>query len=485
MVESNAVPGFLPSTNGLHFANRFPPGPTIRLGPLDPRWIGIGDASAGLCGGMAWYVRERFEAGLPIPSDTVAPANGSPLFQSLVRRQVQSLDWLRVPLRFWWMGARGPEHAARRSRETEWPRIGADIDAGRLSMVGLVRHTGLNPLRLRQSHQVAGLRLRGRGRAIDTPNLRPKLARPGRRDAHLRLCRPPRVHRRSPVERYSPPITATAYLGRGHCRSCRSNDAPTSQPAWRADTDPPIPGSVLSTTSSRPPRSRSMASWQPATSGTSRCFLGCCRRIDGAVQRVGSSWASVWAAAKRSPTLRDALDDRPDRPAVRAQVRVVKFVPSNRGGYRSAGRGPDGIWRDERLDARVLGVVEPGPTLARALCPLPGNQVGHDRADCARDALDPAARFGECVARRDRDPDLDAALAGGLRIPADAEMPERRPVEAGDCQRLVPGGQVARVDVDQGEGRLPRLGQPPGPGVDLEAGLVPEPGSAATRSAIR
>jgi len=62
MVESNAIPGFLPSTHGLRFANRFPPGPTLRLGPIDPRWIGIGDASAGLCGGMSWYVRERFEA---------------------------------------------------------------------------------------------------------------------------------------------------------------------------------------------------------------------------------------------------------------------------------------------------------------------------------------------------------------------------------------------------------------------------------------
>ena len=29
MVESNAVPGFLPSTHGLHFANRFTPGPTL------------------------------------------------------------------------------------------------------------------------------------------------------------------------------------------------------------------------------------------------------------------------------------------------------------------------------------------------------------------------------------------------------------------------------------------------------------------------
>lgn len=154
MIESNAVPRFLPSTNGLRFANRFPPGPTLKLGPIDPRRIGIGDASAGLCGGMSWYVRERFEAGLPVPAVEEAPANGSPLFQALVRRQVQSLDWLRTPLRFWWMGAMSPEGALRRSREVEWPRIRADIDAGRLAMVGLVRHTGLNPFHLTQSHQV-------------------------------------------------------------------------------------------------------------------------------------------------------------------------------------------------------------------------------------------------------------------------------------------------------------------------------------------
>jgi len=154
MVESNAVPGFLPSAHGLRFANRFPPGPTLRLGPIDPRWIGIGDAAAGLCGGMTWYVRERFEAGLPVPADVEAPANGSALFRTLVRRQVLSLDWMRAPLRFWWVGAIGPERALRRTRDSEWPRIRADIDAGRLSRVGLVRHTGLNPFNLVQSHQV-------------------------------------------------------------------------------------------------------------------------------------------------------------------------------------------------------------------------------------------------------------------------------------------------------------------------------------------
>ena len=151
---SNAVPGFRPSVHGLHFANRFPPGPTVRLGFVDPRVLGVGDASAGLCGGMAWFVRERFEAGLPIPPDTVAPANGSPLFQALVRRQVLSLDWLRNPLRFWRAASMSPAALARRTLEVEWPRIRSAIDAGRLPMIGLVRHHGWNPFHLTKDHQV-------------------------------------------------------------------------------------------------------------------------------------------------------------------------------------------------------------------------------------------------------------------------------------------------------------------------------------------
>lgn len=155
MAPVSLVPGFLPSTHGLHFANRFAPGPTVRLGPFDTRWIGgLGDASAGLCGGMAWYVRERFAAGLPIPADTVAPANGSPLFQVLVRRQVLSLEWMRTPLGFWLMAARGADDAARRTRQTELPKIGETIDGGRLAMIGLVRHLGWNPLAQTESHQV-------------------------------------------------------------------------------------------------------------------------------------------------------------------------------------------------------------------------------------------------------------------------------------------------------------------------------------------
>ena len=154
MVESNAVAGFLPSTHGLRFANRFPPGPTLKVGPLDPRWLGIGDASAGLCGGMAWYTRERFATGRPIPPDMEAPENGSPLFRALVRRQVRSLRWMLTSIRFWWAGVIGPERALRATRERAWPGIRAAIDAGRLPLVGLVRHQGPSPWAMTGSHQV-------------------------------------------------------------------------------------------------------------------------------------------------------------------------------------------------------------------------------------------------------------------------------------------------------------------------------------------
>ena len=139
-------------------------GPTVRLGFIDPRVVGVGDAAAGLCGGMSWLTRERFEAGLVAPPDAVAPANGTPLFQSIVRRQVLSLDWMRGPLRFWWMGLRGPSWARERTLAVEWPRIRAEIESNRLALIGLVRHQGWNPWQLTDSHQVLAF-----GYAVDPP----------------------------------------------------------------------------------------------------------------------------------------------------------------------------------------------------------------------------------------------------------------------------------------------------------------------------
>jgi hypothetical protein len=165
-VLRGSVPGFLPSIHGLAFPNAFPPGPTLTLGPFDPRIVGFGDASAGLCGGMALTARDLWAAGLTAPREPVPPVNGSARFRAIVRRQVESLDWLRVPLRYLDLQAWRPEPPRGLARlihrepprvETvrrEWPRIRAELAAGHPAVVGLIRATGSSPWRLTQNHQV-------------------------------------------------------------------------------------------------------------------------------------------------------------------------------------------------------------------------------------------------------------------------------------------------------------------------------------------
>lgn len=154
MVTSHTVPNFLPSEDGLHFANSFPPGPTVRLGPLDPRRIGVGDASMGLCGGMCHFVRRRFAASQSVPSQTSVPENGSDLFKQLVREQVRSLRYGVVPIRFWRLSAMDAAGRTAMTRDSEWPRIRKALDADQLAVIGLVRQAGRNPFTLTRNHQV-------------------------------------------------------------------------------------------------------------------------------------------------------------------------------------------------------------------------------------------------------------------------------------------------------------------------------------------
>jgi len=165
-MRTGSVPGFLPSRHGFLFANRWPPGPTVRLGPLDLRVFGIGDASAGLCGGMVTTVRDLFEAGIEPPADIEPPASGTARFRAIVRRQVQSLDWLRVPLRHYDLQAFRPDQSTRLARflrceparvvavRDEWPRIRAAVDRSELTILGLIRGAGWSPWALARNHQV-------------------------------------------------------------------------------------------------------------------------------------------------------------------------------------------------------------------------------------------------------------------------------------------------------------------------------------------
>jgi hypothetical protein len=156
-VNDVSIPGFLPSTNGFHFANSWPPGPTVQFGPIDPRIVGVGDASTGLCGGMVYSIADLFAAGIPVPPDREPPANGSPRFASIVRRQVESLAWLTVPVRFYLRMALGSSLGGDRARATldrEWPKAKAWLDDGRLVPIGLIRVASRNPRNLTKNHQV-------------------------------------------------------------------------------------------------------------------------------------------------------------------------------------------------------------------------------------------------------------------------------------------------------------------------------------------
>jgi hypothetical protein len=166
LMVANAVPGFLPSSQGLRFANRFPPQPTIFVRIAGRTVLAAGNAADALCGGLCTVARDRFEAGLPPWDEMDPPPGDSPHFRALVRAQVRSFEFGRVPIRFYDLAAVRPDGPTawsrllrRRARAVEtvrreWPRVRADIDAGRLSMVGLVRAASWDPRRLGLNHQV-------------------------------------------------------------------------------------------------------------------------------------------------------------------------------------------------------------------------------------------------------------------------------------------------------------------------------------------
>jgi hypothetical protein len=187
-VNERSIPGFLPSTNGFHFANSWPPGPTVRLGRLDPRIVGVGDASTGLCGGMVYTIADLFAAGVPVPPDAEPPLNGSPRFKSIVRRQVESLAWLTVPIRFWLRMALGGSFGGDRARATlerEWPKARAWLDADRLVPIGLIRVAATNPRDLTKIHQVIAWGYAEDGRGVSLRLYDPNW--PGRDDVTITI----------------------------------------------------------------------------------------------------------------------------------------------------------------------------------------------------------------------------------------------------------------------------------------------------------
>lgn len=160
------IAGFLPSTHGLHYPNNWPSVPAktfrVRVGALSAT-IGLGDASGGLCGGMAFTVRDLFERQLAPPVSAANPLPDSPAFDYLVDRLLDSLhglhgaalgaryyEWMVLPDRIP-LVRRG---AADLTVHESLPEVRACIDGGHLAPLGLVCVGSARPSDLGQNHQV-------------------------------------------------------------------------------------------------------------------------------------------------------------------------------------------------------------------------------------------------------------------------------------------------------------------------------------------
>ena len=158
--------------------------------------VPIGDASNGLCGGMAFAARDHFEAKREPPSDTVAPGTG-PLFDYLVDRLFDSFNLPFGPVRYlelmspalpdgetiWSRLGLAPHGRAWQLVQQEWPKIRADLDAGHPCPLGLVEVRSSDPFELKRNHQVLAYGYAVIGSAVTLRVYDPN--QPGRDDAAL------------------------------------------------------------------------------------------------------------------------------------------------------------------------------------------------------------------------------------------------------------------------------------------------------------
>jgi hypothetical protein len=192
------VPGFLPSTSGFRFANSFPQVPVRRFGIPGVLSVPVGDASNGLCGGMAFAARDYLEAGRQPPEDVDAPSEG-PLFDYLVDRLFDSFGLPFGPVRYlglmrptlpdgetiWSRLGLAPHGRAWRMVNEEWPMVRGDIEAGRPSPLGLVKVKSTNPFDLKENHQVLAYGYDLIGDSLTLRLYDPNL--PGRDDVRLSM----------------------------------------------------------------------------------------------------------------------------------------------------------------------------------------------------------------------------------------------------------------------------------------------------------
>jgi hypothetical protein len=172
---------FLASHNGFAFSNSWPKQPAVTLDtPFGP--IKVGDASKGLCGGMAFAALDYWYADRVPPPDR--PAAGSPLYTFLVKRIVDSwhvpvgiaqyFQWMNLPDSDQGFTAFGQRIITQRGLpwrtiRQQLPLIRADLDKQVPCPLGLVTVRSGRPQDMGQCHQVLayGYRVAGPEVTID------------------------------------------------------------------------------------------------------------------------------------------------------------------------------------------------------------------------------------------------------------------------------------------------------------------------------
>jgi hypothetical protein len=164
MAGSGAVAGFTPSANGFRFTNSFPPAPTIRLDLGPAGHVGLGNAGQGVCGGMVFAARDYFEAGRPVPLDDHPPAQGTPLFDYIAGRLLDSFnapagvtqyaEWMLMPAADVNLIIFTRRGTFTRTVISSWPKVRDDIDDGQPSPLGLVTVHTADLSKIGKCHQV-------------------------------------------------------------------------------------------------------------------------------------------------------------------------------------------------------------------------------------------------------------------------------------------------------------------------------------------
>ena len=157
---------FLPSRHGFAFTNAWPSQPAVVLATHLGQ-INIGNAAAGLCGGMVFVVLDYWHAAIVPP--TTRPVPGETLYRQIVRRLIESWN-LPTGIAQYYQCMNLPDgdigvdvlgrrividHGlTRRTVQVQWPQIKADLDRGIPAPLGVVTVASSRPADLALNHQV-------------------------------------------------------------------------------------------------------------------------------------------------------------------------------------------------------------------------------------------------------------------------------------------------------------------------------------------